>query len=205
MRETRVGLLSTSILGAAAGAALIFGAHPHAVPLIDAIQSPGSPVVSKRAVSPVAISIPSIGVKTSVLQLGLTTTKALAVPPMDQAEKAGWYVNSATPGETGSSIIVGHVDSDSGPAVFYHLSSVQPGALVDVLRSDGRTAAYSVTSVRTYAKAHFPTSTVYAPSAGASLRLITCSPPYDPAHGGYESNLVVFAQLQHLSPSGRAR
>jgi len=143
---------------------------------------------------PVTLDIPSIAVQTSLVQLGLTASGALQVP--SSTTVAGWYTGSPRPGETGAAVIAGHVDSRVGPAVFFRLRLLQPGALVYVRRADGSLAVFSVTAVQTFAKSQFPTAAVYDAVPDAQLRLITCGGTFDQATGHYLSNVVVSATLQ---------
>jgi sortase (surface protein transpeptidase) len=142
---------------------------------------------------PVGLTIPAIGVQTRLVRLGLTAAGTLQVPPSTKV--AGWYTGSPPPGQIGAAVIAGHVDSQSGPAVFFRLRSLQPGQLVYVQRADGSLAVFQVTAVRTYAKAQFPTQAVYDPVPNSQLRLITCGGTFDQATGHYLSNVVVFANL----------
>ncbi len=110
---------------------------------------------------PVALQIPAIGVRTSLSHLGLTRQGTLQVP--SSFSEAGWYTGSPRPGEIGSSIIAGHIDSYLGPAVFYRLHDLHPGDRIYVRGADGRLAIFSVTAVHQYPKTHFPTTAVYGP------------------------------------------
>ena len=131
--------------------------------------------------------------KTQLITLGLTASGALQVPSLSSASVAGWYTGSPRPGAVGSAIIVGHIDSQSGPGVFYRLSELSRGNDIYVKRADGTTAEFRVTTVQTYLKDQFPTRTVYGPTPDAELRLITCGGAFDPATGHYLSNIVVYA------------
>ena len=142
---------------------------------------------------PVSLTIPAIGVSTRLVQLGLTTTGTLQVPASTAV--AGWYTGSPRPGQTGAAVIAGHVDSQTGPAVFFRLRLLQPGQLVYVRRADGSLAVFQVTAVQTYLKTQFPSAAVYAAQPDAQLRLITCGGTFDPATGHYLSNVVVSATL----------
>ncbi len=140
---------------------------------------------------PVALTIPSIGVQTSLIRLGLTGSGALQVPPSTAV--AGWYTGSPRPGAVGSAVIAGHVDSRVGPGVFFRLSSLHPGDRVYVRRADGTLAVFRVTAVREFGKDGFPTAAVYGPTPDAELRLITCGGTFDPQLRSYLSNTVVYA------------
>ena len=157
------------------------------------IAAPPQSAQSALVPRPVSLTIPLIGVKTQLITLGLAADGALQVPPLSMAAVAGWYTGSPRPGAVGSAIIVGHIDSESVPAVFYRLDELRRGDDVYVKRADGTTAEFRVTSVRTYLKDQFPTQTVYGPTPDAELRLITCGGAFDPATHHYLSNIVVYA------------
>jgi sortase (surface protein transpeptidase) len=171
--------------------------HPAAAG-VAALPAPTGPIVApppsatpKPVASPVSLTIPLIGVQTRLITLGLTTTGELQVP--SSFSVAGWYTGSPRPGAIGSSIIVGHIDSVSGPAVFYRLPELAAGDKIYVKRADGTLVEFRVTSVQTYLKDHFPTEDVYGAVPDAELRLITCGGAWDPATGHYLSNIVVYA------------
>ncbi len=144
--------------------------------------------------SPDRLQIPALGVSTTVVGLGLNADGSLQVP--GNFSQAGWYRASPTPGALGPAVVVGHVDSAaSGPAVFYRLAELRPGAGITIQRADGSTAVFTVTGVREYPKDHFPTGLVYANTSDAALRLITCGGGFDAVSGHYRDNIVVFATL----------
>jgi hypothetical protein len=153
--------------------------------------------ILRRSV-PVSIVIPAIGVDSQLLQLGRTSTGALAVPPVGPTyNQAGWYRYSPTPGSLGPAIIAGHVDSAAaGPSVFYRLGGLKPKDTINVLRADGSMAIFVVNEVRRYHKTAFPTALVYGNTNRAALRLITCGGEFDSSTGHYLDNIVVLASLQ---------
>ena len=108
---------------------------------------------------------------------------------------AGWYTGGPRPGAAGAAVIAGHVDSRTGPGIFFWLRSLHPGDRVYVGRADGTMAVFTVTSVRMYAKDQFPTAAVYGAVPDAELRLITCGGVFDRSLGSYLSNVVVFARV----------
>jgi Sortase domain len=140
---------------------------------------------------PVALIIPAIGVRTPLIRLGRTPQGTLEVP--SSTSVAGWYTGSPRPGEIGSAVIVGHIDSLVGPGVFFRLRLLRPGDLVYVRRSDGTLAVFRVYAERMYAKTRFPTGKVYGPAPDAELHLITCGGVFDSATGSYLSNVVVYS------------
>ncbi|WP_074313982.1 class F sortase [Micromonospora cremea] len=146
--------------------------------------------------APTSIEIPKIGVDATIMSLGTNPDGTVQVPPLEQADKAGWYEPGASPGETGNAVIVGHVDSAKlGPAVFFDLGSLVPGDTITVRRADDRPVAFKVDSVKSYPKTSFPTDLVYGPNDRPGLRVVTCGGQFDQAAKSYPDNVVVFATL----------
>ncbi len=194
------------VLGGIGAIAVALLAQQHApAPAASAAGSTGTgsgkgPVLPKSA--PVSVTIPAIGVQSKLLHLGLNPDGSLQVPSLTtSAGQAAWYKGSATPGQAGTSVIEGHVDSYQGPAVFYRLGALRPGSTVDVTLADGITAVFRVTGVREYAKDKFPSKIIFGPSDYAALRLITCGGDFDTATHHYLSSVVVFATLAASRPS----
>jgi len=144
-----------------------------------------------RASLPVRIQIPSIGVDAPLIGLGLDAHRALEVPK--RFDVAGWWSGGSRPGERGPAVIAGHVDSTTGPAVFYELGKLGRGAAVIVRRRDGTSVRFTVQGRQRYAKDHFPTARVYGPTRRPALRLITCSGQFDYSTRHYLDNTVVYA------------
>jgi sortase (surface protein transpeptidase) len=165
---------------------------------VETVPAPTAPIVAPPesaqptpVARPLSLTIPLIGVKTELITLGLTAGGAIQVPYSTAV--AGWYTGSPRPGGIGPAIIVGHIDSQTGPGVFYRLPELRAGDRVYVRRADGTTVEFRVTSVQSYLKDQFPNQTVYGPTPDAELRLITCGGAFDYATGHYLSNIVVFA------------
>jgi sortase (surface protein transpeptidase) len=114
----------------------------------------------------------------------------LAAQPWD---KAGWFTGSARPGQAGPAVVLGHVDSTSGPAVFYRLARLRPGDTVEVTRTDGTRGTFRVSGRQQVAKSRFPTDLVYGPTLEPSLRLVTCGGTFDRRSGHYRDNIIVSA------------
>jgi sortase (surface protein transpeptidase) len=143
--------------------------------------------------TPVGIRIPAIGVDASMIPLGLRPDRTIEVP-QDFAQ-TGWWVDGPEPGEPGPAVVLGHVDSRSGPAVFFDLRYLQPGDEVVIDRMDGTTVTYRVDRLEQHPKDEFPTEAVYGPTADAQLRLVTCGGDFDRGIRHYVDNIVVFASL----------
>jgi LPXTG-site transpeptidase (sortase) family protein len=145
--------------------------------------------------TPTQIEIPAIGVNAPIMLVGQNADGTVQVPPLSNHNLAAWYDGSVKPGQDGSSIILGHVDTYAGPSVFYNLKNLHRGDTIDVVRADGSTAAFSVIGVEEAAKSDFPTDDVYNNVSYPALRLITCGGPFDAARGSYLDNIVVYAYL----------
>lgn len=211
-RATRPGgrvAASVVLLAAAAGLSGC-AASPSAAALAPAVRVSPSPAPSPSdgkgiggfrsprdyvaVAEPVRVRIPSIGVDAPLERLGLDAKGAVDAPK--QWQEGGWWTGGARPGQPGPAVLVGHVDSTSGPAVFYRLASLAAGARVLVQRADGTTAVFRVSGRIQVAKSQFPADLVYGPSLMPSLRLVTCGGKFDRRAGGkghYRDNVVVTA------------
>lgn len=143
--------------------------------------------------TPSRLDIPAIGLSTSMITLGLNEDGTVEVPK-DPA-RAGWFDLGTVPGQPGSAVILGHVDSAEGPAVFADLATLRAGDRITIGLSDSTTVTFEVQRVATYANADFPAQHVYAGTPDRpGLNLVTCGGEYDADRGGYQANVVVFTQ-----------
>jgi len=146
--------------------------------------------------APVRVEIPAIGVATPLQRLGRAGNGTIDVPHgPDKWDVAGWYKDGTRPGDPGSAVILGHVDSKSGPAVFYRLRELRRGDRVEVVRAEGSRVTFIVQRVEQYPKRRFPTAEVYYPTLEPMLRLVTCGGAFDRSTGHYTDNVIVFASL----------
>lgn len=139
---------------------------------------------------PKAVEIPSIGVRSDLLRLGKASDGTAQVPADPQ--RAGWFSGGARPGDEGPAVILGHIDSRTGPAIFFRLHELVPGAQVTVDTARGGRVEFTVDRVEQVAKNAFPTGEVYGPAFGRQLRLITCGGSFDRSKGHYRDNVIVF-------------
>ncbi|MET8630337.1 class F sortase [Kitasatospora sp. NPDC004669] len=157
--------------------------------------SVGAPSAAARPLAsspPTRLLIPSVGVDAPVTGLGLNSDGTVQVPSADRADEVGWYRNGPTPGETGPAVLIGHLDTKYGPAVFQRLPELRPGELIHIRRADGGSADFKVRALLQAAKDHFPTETVYGDTPTPALRLITCGGRIG-SDGHWTDNIIVLA------------
>jgi hypothetical protein len=142
---------------------------------------------------PVGVEIPRIGVVSSLDRLGRAPDGTVQEP--SRWAVAGWYAPGTRPGDPGSAVILGHVDSKGGPAVFFRLRELRRGDAVTIRRADGSSVRFVVQRTEQYPKDRFPTDEVYYPTLTPALRLVTCGGDFDATIGRYRSNLIVFATM----------
>ncbi|MER7958227.1 class F sortase [Streptomyces sp. NPDC096030] len=142
--------------------------------------------------APARVSVPSLGIDSELMRLGLNPDGTVEVPPPDKGMTVGWYTGNARPGEPGAAVIIGHNDTRFGRAVFHDLKRIRKGAAVDVRDSRGDTVRFTVTGTETVGKDAFPTEKVYGATRERALRLITCDGAFDAA-GHPVDNLIVYA------------
>ncbi len=143
--------------------------------------------------TPTEISIPRIGVRSSLVPLGLNNDQTVQVPPVSTPEQAGWFTGAPKPGEPGPAVILGHVNGGGHPGVFLRLHELTEGDQVQVTRTDGGTDNFVVRRTVTVPKNQFPTDEVYGDTAGPELRLITCGGSFDKAAHSYRDQVIVYA------------
>ncbi|GAA0661115.1 class F sortase [Kitasatospora atroaurantiaca] len=215
MSRRRPRFVCSSLLAAGVtlgiGAWMVYGGtrteappHPAAADAFPTRLGTPSPTATVPAVptmpfsKPTRIRIPRVGIDAPVTAVGLDDSGRL-VPPETDRNLAGWYQESVPPGSVGNSVLVGHVDTMRGPAVFYALGALHRGDTIDITRADSSTAEFSVDAIEVYAKADFPSDRVYAATTRPELRLITCGGGYTRSTG-YLGNVVVYGHLTKALP-----
>lgn len=178
----------------------------------EGTEAPGKPESSAEPSAPPApalepsgpagLRVPAIDVETDdLLPLQVRSDGELDVP--EEPDTVGWYEAGASPGQQGAAVIGAHVDSPTGPAVFFRLAELRPGDEVTVPRADGVDAVFEVYGVEQYSKDDFPTREVYGSTGGrAELRLVTCGGTFDRGEHEYTGNVVVYAELGSAGGAG---
>ncbi|WP_188279024.1 class F sortase [Streptomyces sp. CBMA370] len=143
------------------------------------------------------IQIPSLGVDAPVEARGLDAAGAIDPPPFERARTVGWFGSGTRPGAAGAALLVGHVDTETRPAVFYGLSAARPGEKIRITRTDDTIAEFTIDDVQVHPREGFDPGKVYGAREPhrAELRLITCGGTFDRAAGVYTANVVVSAYL----------
>jgi hypothetical protein len=159
------------------------------------------PLAAERSI-PTELQVPAIGLAVSLSTLGLNADGTVQVPT--DIQQPGWFQLGPSPGQIGSAVILGHVDSYQGPAVFFKLRALVAGDLINVKLADSSTAQFKVTSVAMYLKSNFPDQAVYGSHGVSQLQLVTCSGTFDTQTGHYLSNIVVYSTLIALTPEVEA-
>ncbi|OLR93460.1 class F sortase [Actinokineospora bangkokensis] len=186
-RRPLLGLLT--LLAAALVACSPAEPAPQSAPQQAQVSAPSAPV------TPLWIDVPSIAARSTLVQLGLNADRTVEVPPVDQPMQAGWYRDSPAPGEAGPAVVLGHVDGNRKPGIFWRLKDVAVGDRVEVGRADGSTVAFTVYKVDQVAKDTFPTDAVYGDTDRPEIRLITCGGKFDAANHSYLDNVLVYGSL----------
>ncbi|MFI6863659.1 class F sortase [Streptomyces sp. NPDC050421] len=155
-------------------------------------EAKDTPPAKAAAQAPVHVSIPSLGVDSDIMRLGLNTDGTVEVPPAEKGMTVGWYTGGAVPGEPGPAVLIGHNDTRLGRAVFHDLKKITKGADITVRDERGTEVHFKVTGRETASKTAFPTARVYGKTKDRALRLITCDGAFD-AQGHPVDNLIVYA------------
>ncbi|MQS16749.1 class F sortase [Streptomyces kaniharaensis] len=185
---------------ASAGSIALTTSEPGPRPRTDigtlpALRNTASPPAQtdSTAAEPEGIHIPAIALDSPLTDLQVTPDGHLPAP--DDPDQIGWWSAGPRPGGPGAAVVVGHVDSRTGPAAFYRLSDLRPGDLITIDRQDRTHVDFTVKALRQYDKDHFPDDQVYTTAGTPQLRLITCGGTFDQQRHEYRDNLVVYATL----------
>ncbi|AQS69415.1 class F sortase [Streptomyces pactum] len=169
-------------------------------------RPPGIPLPPAHApldgAVPQRLDVPRLGIRAPVVARGLDAEGAIEPPPFDRPGSVGWYADGVTPGEAGTALMVGHVDTETRPAVFYEISTLEPGETIRVAREAAEAAEFTVDDVKVHTRDGFDARQAYGPhrTGRAELRLITCGGTFDRATGSYTANVVVSAYLTGTGP-----
>lgn len=151
---------------------------------------------------PIRLQIPKIKVNAAVETVGLEPDGTMGTP--NNFEDVGWYGYGPIPGNSGTSVIAGHVDSVHGPAVFWYLKNLVPGDLIKITFVGGATRSFVVDGNGAYETDAAPIPTIFSWSGPPRLTLITCGGVFDRTVHAYNLRVIVYAHLEASSSSNQA-
>jgi LPXTG-site transpeptidase (sortase) family protein len=187
-------LIGLIVAGLAFAAVNTFKISNNKQPLDTHVSTPQPTLAIESSVAPdpTSLTIPSLNITAPFEPLGFNPDHSIEVPKNNFG--VGWFIYGAKPGEVGAAVVVGHLDSVSGPAIFQNLNKIKQGDKILITRADGSVVTYQVDSMSTFSQDNFPTLAVYGAISYAGIRLITCSGVWDENAGHYSDNLVVFGR-----------
>ncbi|TGB01650.1 class F sortase [Halobacillus salinus] len=149
---------------------------------------------AEEGIIPTRIRIPSIDVDAKIESVGVLDNGEMGVP--EDPLKAGWFEPGTQPGNRGNAVIAGHVDSKTGPAVFYHLDQMKKGDEFTVTGKDGKEKTYVVQKLESYPQYNSPIEKIFGSTNEKRLNLITCTGEFIRDKGGHQDRLVVYSTLK---------
>lgn len=154
------------------------------------------PAAKTGPLGPLEISVPSVGLRASIVDGGLTAQGAIDLPT---APLVAHYTPAAPLDATqGSTVIAGHVDMFSGSALvaspMSELANIQKGAPIFVTDAKGLTHRFKAVSAQLYAKHALPQA-LFQPTGTRQLVLLTCGGPIGEIDGhiNYLDNTAITA------------
>lgn len=189
--ETASGLAAETKEEPAVDKIAEFPVFPEQREKLKALQQ--SRLESTKGMEPVSIDIPSIDVKAAIEPTGVLENGEMGVP--ENVDQVGWFEPGYKPGAKGHSVFAGHVDSLTGPAIFYDLKKVKAGEKVALTDADGRKMVFSITAIKSYETDEAPIEKIFGKSDARMINLITCTGDFNRSIGSHEERLVVTAEL----------
>ncbi|MBX0358557.1 class F sortase [Halobacillus sp. Nhm2S1] len=155
----------------------------------------------KTAITPKTVIIPAINVEANIEKVGRYTNGQMGEP--ESVDGVGWYKDGYQPGAKGSAVLAGHVDSRTGPAVFYNLEDLQEGDEIIVTDEEGTEQTFIVQKSEAYDRKNAPLNKIFGFSYRRQLNLITCTGEFNKEAGTHDERLVVYAVHEDdVNPAG---
>jgi LPXTG-site transpeptidase (sortase) family protein len=143
---------------------------------------------------PKYIKLPTIGAEGFIQNVGVDQNKQIAVP--GNIHIAGWFVDSIRPGNTGLSIIDGHVDGKRNDGIFKRLADLKQNDEYTVEMGDGSLRRYRVKKVISVdTKDAANTLFSQEPNIRSQLNLITCGGNFDQQSQQYDMRVIAVSEL----------
>ncbi|MNK46059.1 Sortase family protein [compost metagenome] len=153
-----------------------------------------------KGITPHHISIPAVHIEARTEPIGFLKNGQMDVP--NRTDRVGYLASGVFPGAAGNAIMDGHVDTYTGPAVFYPLKRIKKGDSVYISNAKGYKLRFIVQSVNYYLTEDAPTEAIFGPSSNHGLNLITCAGRYSRSRHEHEGRLVVYTRLYNSKHTG---
>ncbi|MBB6448213.1 sortase (surface protein transpeptidase) [Geomicrobium halophilum] len=160
--------------------------------ITNAIQAQ-EPDQEDDGIIPASIEIPAIDVKAEIEPVGILDNGQMGVP--SEAEGVAWFEPGANPGEIGNAVMAGHVDSTTGPAIFFDLDELESGDEIIITDEDDRSFIFTVQNQESYPHENAPMENIFGTSETRNLNLITCTGTFNQEEGTHDERLVVYTEL----------
>lgn len=148
----------------------------------------------REGIDPNRIEIPALDIDTSIENVGLLPNGQMDEP--STMEDVAWYEGGYMPGEQGSSVLAGHVDSRTGPAIFFDLHKLEQGDEIILTDEDGEEKVFVVQKSESYDRNNAPLQQIFGYSYRSQLNLITCTGEFNSEAGTHDERLVVYTVLK---------
>lgn len=143
---------------------------------------------------PVSLAVPAIDITADLEPVGVLENGQMGVPSTENG--VAWFEPGVSPGEQGNAVLAGHVDSRTGPAIFYDLEELEAGDEIEVTDEEGETLTFVVQRSESYDRKEAPMEEIFGATDSRNLNLITCTGTFDQAEGTHDERLVVYTELQ---------
>jgi LPXTG-site transpeptidase (sortase) family protein len=195
-RKKSVLLVSSVILYSVSSFGLYkFQVEEKEAPFSSNIQTEASENETVYPGIPVSLLIPEIDVRADIQLLGVDANGKMEVPT--NAYDVGWFELGSRPGEVGSAVIAGHMDSRSGTmGVFANLHKLKEKNILYVQDNLGTMHIFIVREIRILGSGF--ANEVFSNNDGSHLNLVTCDGVWDNKNKSYDKRLVVFTDKLNI-------
>ncbi|MFF2911856.1 class F sortase [Paenibacillus sp. NPDC057934] len=160
-------------------------------PTKEPIPIHSAPPLPEKPFMPTQLSIPAIEVTAEIEPVAVLPSGQMGVP--ESTDLVGISYPGVRPGSKGNVVLDGHVDSYTGPAVFFKLKKLKPGDSI-IVSDNVHKLTYTVESVEIYPTEQAPLERIFGDTTEHRLTLITCTGKYSRKKKEHEKRLVVFTK-----------
>lgn len=154
-------------------------------------KSDATPKSLPTMATPRRFIVPSIGISSKIISVGLTKTGDMATPPDN--ETLGWYKNNAMPGNVGAAVLAAHTGPPDRPSVFANLHNLHKNDTVQVEDTTSTIASFTVTETATYTPESAPRERIFGTTTANQLAIITCIGQWSASSQTYSHRFVIYA------------